>query len=404
MGAFEYTAVDQSGKQHQGIIEGDTPRHVRQLLREKDLLPLTLTEAAAKESIRQRSSLLTRGLSSKDLAVLTRQLSTLVQSGMPLEESLSAVAQQTENTRLQSIIMGVRAKVREGFSFAEGLSEFPSAFPMIYCATVEAGEQSGHLDAVLERLADFTEKRQELFQKVRNAMIYPALLVSFCIMIVTLMMAYVVPKVVGVFTSTGQDLPTPTALLIGMSNFFQSYGWFMLICFIGGLFTLISLLKKQNFKIRMDLILLKIPLIRKIILGLNTARFTRTFSIMTGSGVPVLDGLKISAQVITNLPMRNAVNNASLRISEGAPIGSSLNVSGYFPPLCIHLINSGEASGQLEKMLDKAAEHQEREMDGLISTLLNILEPAMIILMGIMVLGIVVALLLPIFEMNKLVL
>jgi len=404
MGAFEYTAVDPSGKQHRGVLEGDTARQVRQQLREKQLLPLTVTEAAEKESTRQAGFTFSKGLSAADLAVLTRQLATLVQSGMPLEQALAAVGEQNENERLQSIVLGVRARVMEGYSFADGLKDFPRAFPDIYRATVEAGEQSGHLDAVLERLADYTESRQELVQKVRNALIYPAVLLTFCLLIVTLMMAYVVPKVVGVFANTGQDLPAPTAALIAMSDFIQSYGWLLLIAIAGLVYGLYRMLKKPGPRKTFDLLLLRIPVIGKIIRGLNTARFTRTFSIMTGSGVPVLEGLKISAEVVSSVPMREAVEEATLRIREGAPIGLSLGKSGHFPPLSIHLITSGEASGQMEAMLGKAAGQQEREMDGLIGTLLNILEPGMIIFMGALVLAMVIALLLPIFEMNKLVL
>ena len=404
MGAFEYTAVDTAGKQLRGILEGDTARQVRQQLRDKDLLPLTVTESAEKESSRQASFSLKKGMSASDLAVLTRQLATLAQSGMPLEQALAAIGEQNENERITSIILGVRARVMEGYSLADGLKDFPRAFPDIYRATVEAGEQSGHLDAVLERLADYTESRQELVQKVRNAMIYPAVLMTFCLLIVTLMMTYVVPKVVGVFVNTGQELPGPTAALISISDFVQAYGWLVLLVLAGLGFGAVRLLRQPGPKRSFDLFMLKVPVIGKIIRGLNTARFMRTFSIMTGSGVPVLEGLRISAEVVSNMPMRDAVSEATLRIREGAPISTSLRKSGHFPPLCIHLIASGEASGQLEAMLGKAASQQEREMDGLISTLLNILEPGMIILMGILVLSMVIALLLPIFEMNKLVL
>jgi general secretion pathway protein F len=404
MGAFEYTAVDKAGKQQRGILEGDTARQVRQQLRDKDLLPLTVTESAEKESTRQASFSFNKGMSASDLAVLTRQLATLAQSGMPLEQALAAIGEQNENERITSIILGVRARVMEGYSLADGLKDFPRAFPDIYRATVEAGEQSGHLDAVLERLADYTESRQELVQKVRNAMIYPAVLMTFCLLIVTLMMTYVVPKVVGVFVNTGQELPGPTAALISISDFIQAYGWLVLLVLAGLGFAAARLLRQPGPKKSFDLFLLKIPVIGKIIRGLNTARFTRTFSIMTGSGVPVLEGLRISAEVVSNMPMRDAVSEATLRIREGAAIGKSLSKSGHFPPLCIHLITSGEASGQLEAMLGKAAGQQEREMDGLIGALLNILEPGMIILMGILVLSMVVALLMPIFEMNKLVL
>ena len=405
MGAFEYTAVDNSGKQQKGILEGDTARQVRQQLRDQQLLPISVTESAEKESARQSSfSLGGKGMSASDLAVLTRQLATLVQSGMPLEESLAAVGEQNENARMKSIVLGVRARVREGYSFADGLKDFPRAFPDIYRATVEAGEQSGHLDLVLERLADYTEGRQELVQKIRNAMIYPIVLLSFCLLIVTMMMTYVVPKVVGVFVNTGQPLPGPTAALIAMSDFVQAWGWLMLIVLAGLSYAFMRLLRQPGPRRTFDQFVLRIPVIGKIVRGLNTARFTRTFSIMTGSGVPILEGLRISAEVVTNLPMRDAVEEATLRIREGAPIGKSLAKSKQFPPLCIHLITSGEASGKLESMLGKAAGQQEREMDGLIGTLLNIMEPGMIILMGVLVLSMVIALLMPIFEMNKLVL
>ncbi|MCP3999808.1 MAG: type II secretion system inner membrane protein GspF [Gammaproteobacteria bacterium] len=404
MGAFEYTAVDPDGKQHHGVLEGDTARQVRQQLRDRDLLPITVIESAQKESTRQSSFSLGSGLSASDLAVLTRQLATLVQSSMPLEEALAAVGEQNENARMKTIVLGVRARVREGFSFADGLKDFPRAFPDIYRATVGAGEQSGHLDAVLERLADYTESRQELVQKIRNAMIYPIVLLTFCLLIVTLMMTYVVPKVVGVFVNTGEELPGPTAALIILSDFLQSYGWLVLVLIGIGVFAFRQVLKKSGPRKQFDAFMLRIPITGRILRGLNTARFMRTFSIMTGSGVPVLEGLKISAEVITSTPMREAVEEATLRIREGAPIGTSLGKAKQFPPLCIHLISSGEASGQLEAMLSKAAGQQEREMDGLIGTLLNILEPGMIIFMGILVLSIVIALLLPIFEMNKLVL
>ena len=404
MGAFEYTAVDSLGKQHRGVLEGDTARAVRQTLRDRKLLPLTVTESAARESNRQASLSFGKGMSAMDLAVVTRQLATLVQSSMPLEQALAAVGEQSGNARLQSIVLGVRARVMEGFTFADGLRAFPRAFPEIYRATVEAGEQSGHLDAVLERLADFTESRQETSAKIRNAMIYPLVLVAFCLLIIILMMAFVVPKVVGVFVNMNQELPGPTTALIATSDFIQSYGWLMAIVFVGAFFLVRRFLQQPGPERRFHQLQLKLPIFGRIVRGLNTARFTRTFSIMTGSGVPVLEALKISGEVISNVPMREAVEEAGLRIREGAAIGTSLGKAGYFPPLCIHLISSGEASGQLESMLAKAAGQQEREMDSLISTLLSIMQPAMIMFMGAIVLLIVIALLMPIFEMNQLVL
>jgi general secretion pathway protein F len=402
MGAFEYTAVDPGGKQSKGVIEGDTARQVRQLLRDRKLLPLSVSEVAQKESTRQQTFTLRRSLSAADLALITRQLATLVKSSMPLEEALLAIGEQNELPRLQSIVLGVRSKVMEGHSLADGLADFPKAFPEIFRATVAAGEQSGHLDSVLERLADYTENRQELRQKIMNAMIYPVVLTILAIGIVSLMLVYVVPKVVGVFANTGQDLPALTQFLIAMSDFLRNYGIFLVIGLAGAGWLFARLLRNPDNRRRLDKLLLRLPVIGKLNRGFNTARFTRTLSILTGSGVPVLESLRISSQVITNLPMREAVEDAASRIREGAAIGKSLGAGGYFPPLCIHLISSGEASGELETMLDRAAANQEREMDGLIAALLGILEPGLIVGMGVIVLLIVLAILLPIFELNQL--
>lgn len=403
MGAFEYTAVDPVGKELKGVIEGDTPRRVRQQLREQDLIPLSVVEIAEKESSRQQTFSFRRSMSASDLAMITRQIATLVQSSMPLEEALTAVGEQSETPRVQSIVMGVRAKVMEGHTLAEGLSDFPRAFPDLYRATVAAGEQSGHLDRILERLADYTEGRHELRQKILNAMIYPVVLTLLAMSIVILMLVYVVPKVVRVFTNTGQELPGLTTSLIALSEFMRDYG--LLLGAGIGIFAWLAwrLLKNPGPRRVKDRFLLRLPIVGRLIRGINTARFTRTLSILTGSGVPVMDSLQISSAVITSLPMREGVETAASRIREGAPIGKSLAESGHFPPICIHLISSGESSGQLDTMLDRAAQNQERDVDGLIAALLGILEPALIVGMGVIVLVIVLAILLPIFELNQLV-
>lgn len=403
MGAFEYTAVDAAGKERKGVIEGDTPRRVRQALREQNLLPLTISEIAEKTDSKQQIFSARRSLSAADLAVMTRQIATLVHAGIPLEEALAAVGEQNDTPRIKSIIMGVRARVMEGHSLADGLGDFPKAFPELYRATVSAGEQSGHLDAVLERLADYTESRQELRQKVMNAMIYPIVLTVLALGIVSLMLVYVVPKVVGVFENTGQQLPGLTISLIALSDFMRDYGLVVIALVAGLAWAARRILRQPGPRRKFDAFLLRLPVIGKLVRGYNTARFTRTFSILSGSGVPILESLKISAQVIGNLAMRDAVGDAAARVREGAPIGKSLATSGHFPPLCIHLISSGEASGELDAMLGRAAINQEREMDGLIAALLGILEPALIVGMGGVVLIIVLAILLPIFELNQLV-
>ncbi|MCH9692964.1 MAG: type II secretion system inner membrane protein GspF [Gammaproteobacteria bacterium] len=403
MGAFEYVAMDQAGKQSKGLLEGDTPKHVRQLLRERKLLPVSVTEVAQKEARRQRSFSLRKGMSSAELALVTRQLASLSQSGMPLEESLLAVSQQNDNPRSKSILLGVRAKVMEGYTLADGLGDFPQAFPELYRATVAAGEQSGHLDVVLERLADYTESRQELRQNITNAMVYPIALIVMAIGIISFMLATVVPKIVGVFQSTSAELPGLTQGLITASDFLRDH-WLLLIIGIAvAVYGLWWLLQQDGPRRTYHRMLLRTPITGRLTRGINTARFTRTLSILAGSGVPILEALKISAEVIENLPMRDAVADASVRVREGAGISKSLDASKLFPPMMIHLVSSGEAGGKLEEMLGRAAAGQEREVNGLIATLLGILQPLVIVLMGGIVLTIVLAILLPIFEINNLI-
>lgn len=405
MSAFEYTAVDSTGRERKGVMEGDTARQVRQQLREQQLLPVTVAEVAQTESQRQQGFSIgrRRGISSTDLALITRQIATLVRSGLPLEESLLAVSQQTDKPRIRSILMGVRSRVMEGHTLADGFAEFPAVFPEIYRATVSAGEQSGRLDVVLERLADYTENRQQIRAKVTNALVYPIALTVMCFGIVSVLLVFVVPKVVSVFETTKHELPLATRILIGGSDFFREYGVYLLIAAGIAIWLLKRWLSKEGPKRRLHLALLNVPLIGRLIRGFNTARFTRTFSILTASAVPVLEGLRISGEVVTNVPMREAVADASARIREGSPIGKSLGASRLFPPMAIHLISSGESSGELEAMLDRAASNQENELDGLIGTLLGLMGPVMIVFMGLVVMGIVFALLLPIFQLNDLV-
>jgi general secretion pathway protein F len=403
MGAFEFVALDKSGKESKGLLEGDTPKHVRQILRERHLLPVSVTEVARKESHRQSSFSFRRGLSASELALLTRQLATLSQAGLPLEEALLAVSQQNENPRTKSILLGVRSRVMEGHSLADGLADFPQAFPELYQATVAAGEQSGHLDAVLERLADFTESRQILQQQVRNALIYPIALVVTAIGIISFMLAYVVPKIVYVFENYDQQLPLLTRVMISASDIIRDYWAAMIVAIVAIVFGMRSLLKQEGPKRKYHHLLLRLPVVSKLTRGINTARFTQTLSILAGSGVPILESLRIAAQVVVNVPMREAVEEASLRIREGAMISRSLAASRLFPPMTTHLISSGEASGRLEEMLDRAATNQEREVDSLVATLLGIMQPLLVIVMAIVVLLIVLAILLPIFEINSLI-
>jgi len=403
MGAFEYVALDAGGKERKGILEGDTARQVRQLLREKQLLPVSVNEVAQKEAKRQRSFGLGRRVSSADLALFTRQLATLVRAGLPLEEALLAVSQQTEKPRIQSIILGVRSRVMEGHTLANGFADFPRVFPEIYRATVSAGEQSGHLDAVLERLADYTEGREQIRQKVIGAMLYPIVLTIMSFTIVSGLLVYVVPKVVEVFENTKAELPLITRMLIASSDFMRGYGIWLLLGIIAVAFLFTQWLRNPAARRAYHRLQLRLPLVGRLTRGFNTARFTRTLSILTASSVPVLEALRIAGEVVTNLPMRDAVLEAAQRVREGAPIGRSLAASRLFPPMTIHLISSGESSGELESMLDRAALSQERELDGLLAALVGLLGPLLIVAMGVFVMGIVFAMLLPIFELNNLI-
>ena len=403
MGAYQYLALDDRGKEHKGVLEGDTARHVRQQLRERQLLPVEIAEVRSRERARQQRFTLARNVSSLDLALVTRQLATLLRAGLPLEEVLAAVSEQTEKARLKSIILGVRAKVLEGHTLALGLEEYPQAFPMVYRATVAAGEQAGQLDAVLERLADYTESRHGLRQKVSHALIYPIALTGIALTIIVLMLVYVVPKVVGVFESIGQELPLLTRALIGLSSFLQSWWLLLLVGIVAAVLGLQRLFRAEGPRRYLDVWLLRLPVIGRVTRGLNTARFTRTLSILSSSGVPVLEALRISASVVGNLPMRDAIEEAAVRVREGGAIGRALSVSKLFPPMSIHLITSGEASGELDRMLERAASHQENEMDSLLGAMLSVLEPALIIVMGLVVLAIVLAILLPIFQLNQLI-
>jgi general secretion pathway protein F len=403
MAAYEYTAIDAAGREQRGVLEGDSARLVRALLREQALLPVTVTEVSDAPPPRAFQFSFTNRIGVADLALLTRQLSTLVRAGIPLEEALLAVSQQSEKARVRSVVAGVRTRVMEGRTLAEGLGAFPTVFPEIYRATVSAGEQSGHLDAVLERMADYSENRQILQQKIRNAMIYPVLLTVICLGIVGLLLGYVVPEVVRVFEAGEQQLPILTRMLIAASEFLRAWWWLLLAASVAAAWGFRRWVREPAARRRFDSFKLRLPLIGRITRGNNAARFARTFSILASSAVPVLEALRISAEVVTNMPMRQAVQDAAVRVREGAPIARSLGASKLFPPMLVHLIASGETSGELEEMLDRAAANQERELDGVVNTAVGILGPMMILLMGGFVFVIVIALLLPIFELNQLV-
>ena len=404
MAAFDYTVLDERGREKKGVIEGDSARQVRQLLRDRGMMPLHIETAAKQHTTSQPSRTRTsrRGISATELALFTRQLATLVRAALPLDEALSAVGQQTEKQRIKSMIFALRSKIMEGHTLASGLKDFPRVFPELYHATVAAGESSGHLDIVLDRLADYTESRQQMSQKIAQATIYPAILTVMAFLVVTGLLMFVVPKIVEVFDTSGQALPAITSAMIWISEFLQNWWWLLLILGVAGYFGLQRFLAIPANKRRYHLLLLKLPVIGKLVRGLNTARFSRTLSILSSSGIPVLDALQLAAPVVTNLPMRDAIIDAAARVREGSSIYAALDRSKLFPPMTLHLIASGESSGKLEDMLDRAAVQQERELEGLIATFMGLFEPLLIVAMGGIVLLIVLSILLPIINMNDL--
>jgi len=405
MGAFEYTALDGRGRQRRGTLEGETPRQVRQRLREQGLTPLAV-EAVERREVRLRASragLLRRGLGATEVALLTRQLATLVRAGTPLAEALTAVAEQSGRPRVRRVVLGVRARVLEGHSLAAGLGAFPHVFPELYRVTVEAGEQAGRLDGVLEGLADYLELRQQQRQKVTLALVYPALLTGVAVLIVAGLLAYVVPEVVQVFEHIHQQLPWLTRALIAASGFLQAHGALL----GGGLLALwglaLFLLRRPALRRRWDGVILRLPFVGRLVRGLNAGRFARTLSILTRSGVSAVEALAVAGPVMGRAPLRAAVAEAAARVREGESIHRALGRSRLFPPMLIHLVASGEGGGQLDALLERAAQYQERESDTLVAALLGLLEPLLILAMGGVVLAIVVAILLPIFELNQLV-
>lgn len=406
MAAFEYKALDQNGSMRKGVLEGDTPRQIRQQLREQGLSPVEVEEIHRRSNASNKTSAKKTRMvwvNAADLALLTRQLATLVRSGLALEEALKAVSEQTEKSRITNLLLAVRARVLEGHSFADGLGDFPNVFPDLYRATVAAGEQSGHLDVVLERLADYTENRQHMRQKTLLALFYPLLLSGVAVLVVLGLLTYVVPQVVQVFDNIQQELPWLTRTLIQISDFLRDWSGLLLLA-LGGIFLgLRYLLRFPAAKARFHRLMLRLPIIGRMERGLNVARFTRTLSILGSSGVPVLDALRISAQVLDNLPMRHAVEEAARKVREGSTLQDALQQSKLFPPITLYLIASGETSGNLEEMLERAAINQERELESLTSVILGLFEPLLILVMGGLVLIIVLAILMPIFELNQLV-
>ncbi len=400
MPAYQYSALDASGKQHKGIMDGDSARQIRQQLRDQALTPLQVEAVQHKQT--GQSRWFQKKLTAYDLALMTRQLSVLIAASIPLEEAIRAVAKQSEKKHVESLLLSVRAKVLEGHSLAKALDQSGN-FPTLYIATVAAGERSGHLDLILEQLADYTEGRFAMQKKIQGAMIYPVILMLMSFAIIMGLMTYVVPDIVKVFANTEQALPWITQALMATSDFIRDYWMYMLVLGALGLFLLGRFLRTDAGHYTLDRFILKLPLFGKLSRGINSARFASTLSILTRSGVPLVDALKIGAAVSSNWVIRDAVNHAAEKVVEGGNLATQLERSGYFPPMMVQMIRSGENSGELDRMLIRASDMQDKQISSLITTLLALLEPLMLVFMAGIVLVIVIAVMLPIVNMNNLI-
>lgn len=404
MAAFEYQALDLRSRKVKGVLEADNARHARQLLRERKLTPLSVELASRQEKLLATGKTwLKRKISASELALLTRQLATLVEAALPIESALLAVAEQCEKPRLKNMMMTVRSKVVEGYSLAEGLAEFPHVFNHLFRSMVAAGEKSGHLDQVLNRLADYTEQRQHMQSQIMQALLYPIILTTFAIIVISILLAVVVPQIVGQFEHMGQALPGSTLFLIAASDFIRHYGLFVLLAVMLSLIVFQRALLKPSFKFTWDRIVLRSGIFGKVTRGLNTARFARTLSILNASAVPLLEAMRISADVLNNSYMKEAVTEATSRVREGSSLRSALEQTKLFPPMMLHMIASGEKSGQLDGMLERAANTQDREFETLVTVSLKVFEPVLVAVMAGMVLFIVMAILQPILALNNMV-
>jgi general secretion pathway protein F len=416
MAAFEFQALDADGKARRGVLEGDTAKSVREQLRERGWTPTEVralsanaapaapntSAAEAAADMGALSRWFQRGMGRAERAVFTRQFATLVNAGLPLDEVLSVLAEQSERGATQRMVLAIRTKMMEGQSLSRALAQFPNNFDALYCASVKAGEQSSQLHSVLERLAQYCESSAGLTQRVLLALIYPALLLLVCVLVVAGLLSYVVPQLLGMFAQIGGELPLATRTLLALSSAVTQYGKLLLLLFCAAVALFFIMLRQASFRAAWHRLLLRLPLIGALLRAGETARFARTLAIASSASVPVLEALNLSQEVVNLLPIKQAIKDATAKVREGQSLANSLKSTAQFPELLTRLVGSGERSGRLEGMLEHGADLLERRVQNSVTSLLALLEPGMILLMGAIVLGIVLAILQPIFMMNAL--
>lgn len=399
MTAYRYRALDAAGRETAGVLEADSGRAARAALRSRGIFPLEVNDVARGERSARGWR---RKLGAAGLALLTRQWATLLHSGLSVERALAALVEQAENDAQRQLLAGVRSEILGGYSLRAALDRFPQAFPALYRASVAAGEKSGELARVMEQLADYLERSQALRLKTLQALIYPAIVASVALLVVIGLMTYVVPQVVGVFQQSRQTLPLLTQIMIALSAALRTWGWALALGLIGAFWLARQSLRQTAVRRRWDARLLRLPVLGRHLRTLDATRFASTLAILSGSGVPLLAALEAGRQVITRLPLAEAVAVAAERVREGQPLSRALAAGGEFPPLLIHMLASGEATGRVDEMLERAARLQQAELENRTALLTSLLEPALLLFMGGFVLLIVLAVMQPIIEINTL--
>jgi len=399
MPAFRYEAVDTAGRPRRGMLDAANARAVRDQLRGDGLFPTAIEPGAASAARRSEATRLGSAL----LALTTRQLATLVASGMPLDQALAAVVEQADHPAAARMLDAIREQVGAGEPLAAALSRFPRTFSELYRGLVAVGSETGQLGEVLARLADYLEARQALRAKFTTALIYPALITVIALAVIATLLLYVVPQIVAVYQQSRQTLPWLTRALIATSDFIRATGWY----WVGAVAVLVTgamlLLRREVWRERWQAFLLRVPVIGRVLSGLDTARFASTLAILTGSGAPLLRALETAAGVIWARPIRRAAHAAAAHVREGVTLSRSLASERVFPPLLVHLVANGEQSGQLPAMLTRAAREQEEDVERRLTWLAALVQPALIVAMGAIVLVLVLAVMLPIVSMNQLI-
>ncbi|MBB6521870.1 type II secretion system inner membrane protein GspF [Pseudoteredinibacter isoporae] len=404
MASFSYQAIDKDGRKVKGVKQADSAKQLRQNLKQEGLMPVDVRENKISENSRN-GGLSGSGLvlSSSQLAMLTRQLSVLLDSGMSLIEALEALSQQADGKRMKTLLGVLKSGVSEGNSFADCLAQFPRTFDQLYISSIRAAEQSGTLDRILDQLADHTESEREFRQKTILALIYPILVAVISLLIVVGLMVYIVPQVVGVFEESGQTLPVLTRGLISISEFLQQWGLLMLLVLLATLAGARIAIQNSQVRYRFDQFLISMPLLGRYLRGIQSARYAQTLGMLSESGVALSSGLPIAEEVVENAFFKRSLKNVSKRVIDGESLSICLGQTKLFPMLMVHMLASGEASGNLDQMLKKSARQQQNDLAALVSTGIALFEPLMLLVMGAVVLLIVLAILVPILSMNQLI-